>query len=136
MSLLTPSQSVSHKQFHQCVKHKNRLSWSLLPTSGIFSFFQASLWLRVKKVLQKLSKSDKSELSHLFQCWFPENVRLKPHFNTQWKGGGGYKIRKLVTQESTYTKKSIESGFFQRTFKLVCLGSYFHLLQLYFCVCI
>ena len=31
-------------------------------------FFQASLWLRVDKVLQKLTKSYKSELRHFLQC--------------------------------------------------------------------
>ena len=69
MSLPTPSQSVSHKRFHQCVNHKKKLSLRHpLPTFGSFSFFQASLWLGVNKVLQKLTKSYKSELRHLFQC--------------------------------------------------------------------
>ena len=69
MSLPTPSQSVSHKRFHQCVNHKKKLSLRHpLPTFGSFSFFQASLWLGVDKVLQKLTKSYKSELRHLFQC--------------------------------------------------------------------
>ena len=67
--LLTPSQSVSHKRFHQCVNHKKKLSFRhLLPTFGSFSFFQASFWLGVNKVLQKLTKSYKSELRLLFQC--------------------------------------------------------------------
>ena len=35
---------------------------------GSFSFLQVFLWLRVHKVLQKLTKSCKSELRHLFQC--------------------------------------------------------------------
>ena len=39
-----------------------------LPTFVIFSFFQASIWLRVDKVLQKITKSYKNELRHLFQC--------------------------------------------------------------------
>ena len=56
MSLATPSQSVSHKRFHHCVNF------------GSFSFFQASIWLRVNKVLQKLTKSFNNELKHLFQC--------------------------------------------------------------------
>ena len=69
MSLPTPSQSVSHKWFHQCVNHKKKLILRhVLPIFGSFSFFQASLWLRVKKVLQKLTKSYKRELRHLFQC--------------------------------------------------------------------
>ena len=69
MSLLTPSQSVSHKRFHQCVNHKKKLSLRHpLPTFGSFSFFQASILLGVDKVLQKLTKSYKSELRHLFQC--------------------------------------------------------------------
>ena len=69
MSLPTPSQSVSHKRFHQCVNHKKKLSLRHpLPTFGNFSFFQASLWPGVDKVLQKLTKSYKSELKHLFQC--------------------------------------------------------------------
>ena len=69
MPLPTPSQSVSHKQFHQCVNHKKKLSLRHpLPTFGSFSFFQASIWLGVDKVLQKLTKSYKNELRHLFQC--------------------------------------------------------------------
>ena len=69
MSLPTLSQSVSHKRFHQCVNHKKKLSLRHpLPSFGSFSFFQASLWLSVDKVLQKLTKSYKSELRHLFQC--------------------------------------------------------------------
>ena len=40
----------------------------LLPTFDNFSFFQASILLGVDKVLQKLIKSDNSELRHLFQC--------------------------------------------------------------------
>ena len=38
-----------------------------LSTFGSFSFFQAALWLGVDKVLQKLTKSYRSELWHLFQ---------------------------------------------------------------------
>ena len=69
MSLPTPSQSVSHKRFHQCVNHKKKLSLRhSLPNFGSFSFFQTSLWLGVNKVLQKLTKSYKNELRHLFQC--------------------------------------------------------------------
>ena len=69
MSLLTPSQSVSHKRFHQCVNHKKKVSLRhVLPTFGSFSFFQASLWLGIDKVLQKLTKSYEIELRHLFQC--------------------------------------------------------------------
>ena len=69
MSLPTPSQSVSHKRFHQCVNHKKKLSLRHpLPTFGSFSFFQASLWLGVDKVLKKLTKFYKSELKNLFQC--------------------------------------------------------------------
>ena len=69
MSLPTPSQSVSHKWFHQCVNHKKKLSLRHpLPTFGSFSFFQASLWLGVDKVLPKPTKSYKSELRHIFQC--------------------------------------------------------------------
>ena len=69
MSLPTLSQSVSHKGFHQYLNHKKKLSLRHpLPTFGSFSFFQASLWLRVDRVLQRLTKSYKSELRHLFQC--------------------------------------------------------------------
>ena len=70
MSFPTPSQSVSHKQFHQCLNYKKKLSlWHPLPTFCRFSFFQASLWLGVDKVLQKLPKSYKSEVRHLFHCY-------------------------------------------------------------------
>ena len=69
MSLPTPSQSVSHKWFHQCVNHKKKLSLRHpLPTFGSFPFFWESLWLGVHKVLQKLTKSYKSELRDLVQC--------------------------------------------------------------------
>ena len=69
MSLPTPSQSVSHKRLLQCVNHKKKLSLRHpLPTSGSFSFFQASIWLGVNKVLQKVTKSYKNELRYLFQC--------------------------------------------------------------------
>ena len=68
MSLLTLSQSVSQKQFRQCVNHKKKPSFRHpLPTFGSFTFFQASLCLGVDKVLQKLTKSYKSELRHVFQ---------------------------------------------------------------------
>ena len=68
MFLPTPSQSVSHKRFHQCVNHKKKLSLRHpLPTFVSFSFFQTSLWLGVDKELQKLTKSYKNELKHLFQ---------------------------------------------------------------------
>ena len=83
MFLPTPSQSVSHKQFHQCVNHKKKLSLRHpLPNYGNFSFFQASLWLGVDKVLQKLTKSYKSELIHLFQCciWIPKKCPRKTLF--------------------------------------------------------
>ena len=73
MSSPTPSQSVSHKRFHQCVNHEKNLSLRYpLLTFGSFSFFQASIWLGVSKVLHKWTKS-----------WFPGNVRVKPQFNTQ-----------------------------------------------------
>ena len=69
MSLPTPSQSVSQKRFHQCVNHKKKLTLRHpSPTFGSFSFFQASIWLGVDKVLQELTKSYKNELRHLLQC--------------------------------------------------------------------
>ena len=102
MSLPTPSQSVSHKRFHQCVNHKKKLSLRHpLPTFGSFSFFQASLWLGVDKVLQKLTKSYKSELRHLFQCCiliprkcprktpFQHTVTLPPWFQWPWAQAKG-----------------------------------------------
>ena len=68
MSLLTLSQSVSHKWFHKWLNHKKKLSLRCpLPTFGSFSFFQAFLWLGVDKVLQKQTKSYKNELRHSFQ---------------------------------------------------------------------
>ena len=88
LSFPTPSQSVSHKRFHQCVNHKKKLSLRHpLPTFGSFSFFQASLWLGVDKVLQKLSKSYKSELRNLFQCCIliPRKYPCKiPFQHTVW----------------------------------------------------
>ena len=53
------------------MNHKKKLSLKhLLPTFGSFSFFQASLWLGVDKVLQKLTKPHQHELRHLFQSCF------------------------------------------------------------------
>ena len=95
MSLPTPSQSVSHKRFHQCVNHKKKLSLRHpLPTFGSFSFFQASLWLGVDKVLQKLTKSYKSELRHLFQCCIliPRKCPRKTPFQHTVGGGKGLKM--------------------------------------------
>jgi hypothetical protein len=86
MSLPNPSQSVSHKRFHQCVNHKKKLSLRHpLPTIGSFSFFQTSLWLGVDKVLQKLAKSYKSELKHLFQCCIliPRKYPRKTHYTVK-----------------------------------------------------
>ena len=79
MSLPTPSQSVSHKRFHQCVDNKKKVILrDPFPTFGSFSFFQACLWLGVDKVvLQKLKKSYKIYFN--VASWFPGNVRLKPH---------------------------------------------------------
>ena len=92
MSLLTPSQSVSHKRFHQWVNHKKKISLRHpLPSFGSFSFFQASLWLGVDKVLQKLTKSYKSKVRHLFQCcnWIPRKCpRKTPHQHTVHCSGG------------------------------------------------
>ena len=69
MSLPTPSQSVSHKWFHQCVNLKKKQSLRHpLSMFGSFSFFQESIWLRVDKVLRKLTKLYENELRHLFQC--------------------------------------------------------------------
>ena len=49
--------------------HKKKLSLRhCLPNFGSFSSFQASLSLGVDKVLQKLTKSCKSQLRYLFQC--------------------------------------------------------------------
>ena len=49
-----------------------------LPTFGSFIYFQASLWPWVDKVLQKLTKSYKSELENLFQ-WCILIPRKCPH---------------------------------------------------------
>ena len=84
MSLPTPSTSVSHRRFHQCVNHENKLDLRHpLPSFGSFGFFQASIWLGVDKVLQILTKFYKSDIYFNVASWFPGNVRLKPHFNTQ-----------------------------------------------------
>ena len=51
------------------MNHENKLCLRHpLPSFGIFSFFQASIWLGVDKVLQKWTKSCKIELRHLYQC--------------------------------------------------------------------
>ena len=82
MSLLTPSQSVSHKPFHQCLNHKKKLGLRHpLPAFGKFSFFQASH--PINKVLQKLTKSYQRELRHLFEFCILIPRKWKSHFNTQ-----------------------------------------------------
>ena len=55
------------------------------------------------KVLQKLTKSYKSELRHLFQCCIliPRNVHVKPHFNTQWRE------LKIITNIAKYLENII-----------------------------
>ena len=51
------------------MNHKKKLSLRHpLSIFGSFSIFQASLWVGVDKVPQKLIKSLKSELKHAFQC--------------------------------------------------------------------
>ena len=70
MSLPTPSQSVSHKWFHQCVNHKKE-AWGVLYQCLVvlaFSRHPFDSGLITDKVLQKLTKSYKSEIRHLFQC--------------------------------------------------------------------
>ena len=89
MTLLTPSQCVSHKWFHQCVNLKKKPSLRHpIPTFGSFDFFQTSLWLVVDKVLQKLTKSDPR---HLFQCCIliPIKCLHKTPFQHTVGGGGG-----------------------------------------------
>ena len=87
MSLPTPIQSVSKKWLHQCVNHKKKLSLrNFLPTFSSYSFFQASVWLGVDKVIQKLKNSYikvNSDIYFNVASCLPENVRVKPHFNTQ-----------------------------------------------------
>ena len=77
MSLPTPSQSVSHKWLHHCVNYKKKSS--LRYHLQIFG-----IWLGVDKVLQKLAKSYMcSDIHFNVASWFPGNVRVKLHFNTQ-----------------------------------------------------
>ena len=86
MSLPTPSQSVSHKQFLQCVNHKKKLTLRHpSPTFGSFSFSQASIWLRVNKVLQKLQEFDINDLRLLFHCniLIPRKCSRKTPFKAQ-----------------------------------------------------
>ena len=94
MFLPIPSQFVSHKGFHQCVNHKKKLTLRHpSPTFGSFSFFQASIWLGVDKVLQELTKSYKNELRHLFQCCIfnPRKCLRKTLFQHK-RGEGGHSI--------------------------------------------
>ena len=79
MSLPTPSTSVSHRRFHQCVNHENKLDLRHpLPSFGSFGFFQASIWLKNEQTLVKLS----SDFYFNVASWFQGNVHIKPHFNT------------------------------------------------------
>ena len=61
-----------------------------LPTFGSFSHFKASIQLGVDKVLQKLTKSHKNELRHLFQCCIliPTKSPRKTLFQHTVGGGG------------------------------------------------
>ena len=62
---------------------KQGFTWTF-PTFGSFSLFQASILLRVDKVLQKLTKSQmSSDIYFKLTSWFLGNVRIKPHFNAQ-----------------------------------------------------
>ena len=71
MSLPTPSTSVSHRRFHQCVNHENKLDLRHpLPSFGSFGFFQASIWLKNKQTLVKLS----SDIYFDVVSWFPRNA--------------------------------------------------------------
>ena len=68
MSLPTPCHSVSHKRFRQCVNQAKKLSLRHpLPAFGSLAFFRHPFDSGVDKVLQKLTKSYKNELKHLFQ---------------------------------------------------------------------
>ena len=59
--LPTPSWSVTHKQFYQCVNTKKKLSLGYsLSSFSSYSYFQTSLWLGVEKGLQKLTRFDKN----------------------------------------------------------------------------
>ena len=119
--LLTPSQSVSHKRFHQCVNHKKKLSLRHpLPTFGSFSFFKASLWLGVDKILKKLTKSYKGEHRHLFQCCIliPMKCPRKTPFQhtvppTVLQGGAKVVFRKLVFDiyQLQLAKSLLKHGF-------------------------
>ena len=94
MSLPTQTLSFSHKWFYQCVNHKKKLSlFILLPVFDSFSFFKASLWLLVDKVLQKIQNLIKVRLDFYFNVasWFPANVRVKPHFKTHCPPPPSYK---------------------------------------------
>ena len=72
-----------------------------LPTFGSYSFFQASIWLRDDKVLQKLTKSYKNELRHLFQCCIliPRKCPRKTPFQhtVQWCEGARSPSMPLVS---------------------------------------
>ena len=95
MSLPSPSQSVSHKQFHQCLNHKKKLSLRhSSPSFGSFNLFQASFWLGVDKVLQNLLKSYKIELRHSFQSCIliPRKCPRKTPFQHTVGGGAGISI--------------------------------------------
>ena len=114
MSLLTPSQSVSHKLFPQCVNHNKKPSLRHpLQTFGSFSFFQVSIGLGVDKVLYKLTKSYKSELRHLFQCCIliPRKCLRKPHFNTQCP----------PPKKKSYFRKSHEKSWIKKLTKVQCI---------------
>ena len=61
-----------------------------LPTFDSFIFFQAPFWLGVDKLLQKLTKSYKSELRHLFQFFILifRKCPCKTPFQHSWGGRG------------------------------------------------
>ena len=98
------------------MNHKKKISLRHpLPSFGSFSFFQASLWLGVDKVLQKLTKSYKNKLKHLFQCWIliPRKCPCKFHFSTQWVGRLAPLLLKMFRRAWRTKKRTIWIVYFR-----------------------
>ena len=105
MSLPTPSQFVSHKQFHQCVNHKKaKFEASITNFWYIVLAFPGISLTRVEKVFQKLTKSYKSDIYFNVASWFWGNVRLKPHFNTQWGEGNSGPVRHILFKNCVHER--------------------------------
>ena len=94
-----------------------------LPTFGSSSFFQASIWHGVDKVLQKLTKFYKSELRHKLQ-WcilIPRKCPRKTPFQ-HTVGGGVKNCENLPTSSNGWSLcYNMDGGYLIDSLSKVCI---------------